>query len=249
MAVSHAQYGSKTPSVNNRPSSSGVQYANGGGGGGSDSGASMAGSMAGSMAASAAGSAGGGFGEFDGQFKEGPSASTRERIQAAVQTKHTFETRPVDIPFEDLEPQIIEVEGGALPLEIHFKSASSRIRVHQTHQAGGAGEVEQTSSEEEPHRLVHEVKKPIIQEVREIITPFRKVIQEIQPVVEEIHTIVAKGQARRTFDRNQSKVGGGARGLQSPKERGSGGSGSFSQSALSGDTSSIGGAELEQKRY
>lgn len=43
---------------------------------------------------------------------------------------------------------------GAIPLEIHFKSSSSRIRVHQTHQAGGAGEVEQTSSEEEPHRLV-----------------------------------------------------------------------------------------------
>ncbi len=62
--------------------------------------------------------------------------------------------KPVDIPFEELEPQIIEVEGGALPLELHFKSSSSRIKVKQTHESAGAGETEQTSSEEEPHRLV-----------------------------------------------------------------------------------------------
>ena len=98
-------------------------------------------------------------------------------IQAAVQTKHTFEERPVNIPFEDMEPQIVEVEGGALPLEIHFKSSSSRIKVRQSHESAGAGETEHTSAEEEPHRLVHEVKKPIIQEVREIITPYRRVIQ------------------------------------------------------------------------
>ncbi|KAH9405940.1 hypothetical protein TYRP_014237 [Tyrophagus putrescentiae] len=140
----------------------------------------------------------GGFGPNDGQYKD-TSGGPREKIQAAIQTKHTVEMKSVDIPYEDLEPQIIEVEGGAIPLEIHFKSSSSRIRVHQTHQAGGAGEVEQTSSEEEPHRLIHEVKKPIIQE-------------EIQPVQEEIHTIVAKGEARRNFDRSQSKAGGGGGG-------------------------------------
>lgn len=42
-------------------------------------------------------------------------------LNLAIQTKHTVEMKSVDIPFEDLEPQIIEVEGGALPLEIHFK--------------------------------------------------------------------------------------------------------------------------------
>ncbi|KAF7495989.1 hypothetical protein SSS_09611 [Sarcoptes scabiei] len=168
----------------------------------------------------------GGFGESDGQFKE--SGGAREHIQAAVQTKHTVEMKPVEIPFEDIEPQVIEVEGGALPLEIHFKSSSSRIRVHQTHQAAGAGEVEQTSSEEEPHRLIHEVKKPIIQEVREIITPYRKVVQEIQPVMEEIHTIVAKGEGRRQFDRNQSKTRGSRGSLASPVARGQAASSSSS---------------------
>ena len=185
---------------------------------------------------------GSGFGPNDSQFKD-TSGGPREKILAAVQTKHTFETKPVDIPFEDLEPQIIEVEGGALPLEIHFKSASSRIRVHQSHQAGGAGEVEQTSSEEEPHRLVHEVKKPIIQEVREIITPYRRVIQEIQPVQEEIHTIVAKGEARRSFDRSQSKIGRSG-GRTSPVQRGQAASG-----VLGGGSGGGGGGSSDQKPY
>ncbi|KPM10976.1 DFP2-like protein 38 [Sarcoptes scabiei] len=164
------------------------------------------------------------------------TGSGGERIPAAVVTKHSVEMKPVEIPIEDLEPQIIEVEGGALPLEIHFKSSSSRIRVHQTHESAGAGQVEQTSSEEEPHRLIHEVKKPIIQEVREIITPFRRVIQEIQPVMEEIHTIVAKGEQKRVFDRNQSKARTGGSlsgaGLSSPSaNRGSSGfTGSFGAS-------------------
>lgn len=83
----------------------------------------------------------------------------------------------MNVPFEEQEPQIIEVEGQALPLEIHFKSSSSRIKVRQSHESAGAGEVEETSSDEEPHRLIHTVNKPIISEVREIITPFRKVIQ------------------------------------------------------------------------
>jgi len=116
-----------------------------------------------------------GFGPNDGQYKD--NATPRDKIQAAVQTKHSIETKMVDIPYEDIEPQIIEVEGGNLPLEIHFKSSSSRIKVHQTHSAGEAGQVEQTSSEEEPHRLIHEVKKPIIQEVSRLTT--RSLIIEI----------------------------------------------------------------------
>lgn len=76
----------------------------------------------------------------------------------AIQTKHTFEERPIDIPFEEQEPTIIEVEGGALPLELHFKSASSRIKVKQTHEAGGGGETEHTSADEEPLRLVRTFK-------------------------------------------------------------------------------------------
>lgn len=71
-----------------------------------------------------------------------------QRIQAAVRTKHTFEYRPVvmDDLQEDIEPRIIEVAAKSVPLEIHFKSASSRIKLVQSHKSGELQEVERTSS-------------------------------------------------------------------------------------------------------
>lgn len=102
-----------------------------------------------------------GFSSSDGQFKMGGGGG--ERLSAAVFTKHTFETKTVDVPFEDQEPQIIEIDGGSLPLEIHFKSASGRIKVKQSHELGQSGQTEHSQAEEEPMRLVHEVRKPIIQ--------------------------------------------------------------------------------------
>ncbi len=44
--------------------------------------------------------------------------------------------------------------------------------------------------------MIHEVIRPVVQELREIIQPYRRVIQKIEPVVEEIKTIVAKGEQR-----------------------------------------------------
>lgn len=61
---------------------------------------------------------------------------------------------------------------------------------------GAKGQVEKTRSEEEPHRVIHEVVRPVIQELREVIVPYRRVVQEIQPVIEEVQTTVAKGQGR-----------------------------------------------------
>jgi hypothetical protein len=61
---------------------------------------------------------------------------------------------------------------------------------------GVVQEVEHTSSEDQPHRVMHEVVKPVIQEIHEIIQPYRRVVQQIQPVLEEVHTIVAKGEPR-----------------------------------------------------
>ena len=53
------------------------------------------------------------------------------------------------------------------------------------------------------------------------------VFTEIQPVQEEIHTIVAKGEARRNFDRSQSKLGGSSGSApKSPAQRGSAAGGS-----------------------
>lgn len=125
-------------------------------------------------------------------------------VQAAVHTKHSFEERPVSYPYEEIEPQIIEVEGGGAPLEIHFKSSSSRIKVRQSHEPSTPAEVEMTQSEEEPHRLIHTVNKAIISEIRENIFPHRRVIQMINPVEESIHTIVAKKEKKHRSGGNKA---------------------------------------------
>lgn len=120
------------------------------------------------------------------------SLSPGRVVQAALHTKHSIRFINVDIPSEDREPHIIEVGASPLPIIMHFKSASSRIRLQQSHSGGQAGSIQETKSEDQPSILRHEVIKPIIQEVREVLLPYRKIIQEIRPVTEEIQTIVAK---------------------------------------------------------
>ena len=181
---------------------------------------------------------GGGGGGYGGQ---GP-------VTAAVQTQHTVEYRHVNLPQELPQPQVIEVDGGQLPLTIHFRSASSNIQVHQTHQPSHPGEVQQTSSEDEPTRLQHEVTKPIIQEIREVITPYRRVIQEIRPVQEEIHTVVARGEPRgQALGGFGGGIGGGGGGGLiggggGGKSLGGGGGGSYGGSSGGGYGGSSGGS-------
>ncbi|XP_027204276.2 uncharacterized protein LOC113798000 [Dermatophagoides pteronyssinus] len=138
-----------------------------------------------------------GFGSTSGGVSA-TSAAASGPIQAAVRSRHVIEYVDIDLPQDDVVPQVIDVDAGHLPLILNFKSASSRIQVHQSHEGSEAGEIQETESEDEPQLLRHSVTKPIIQEVREIITPFRRVVQEIRPVEEEVKTIVARGRGRTT---------------------------------------------------
>jgi len=113
-------------------------------------------------------------------------------IEAAVHTRRTFEVRPVLLQQDLAQPQILDVSPNYEAVQIHFRTASSRLNAIQSHESG-PGTIEHTASEDAPHKLVHEVRKPVIQEVREVILPFRRITQEILPVAEEIHTIVHKG--------------------------------------------------------
>ncbi len=115
-------------------------------------------------------------------------------IPAAIHTRHTIDFRNVPSTGA-VAPTTIEVGSNSVPLNILFRSSSSNINVQQAHEGGG-GDTQHSQSADEPHRLVHEVSKPIIQEVREVITPYRRIVQEIQPVQEEIQTIVARGEGR-----------------------------------------------------
>lgn len=118
-------------------------------------------------------------------------------VSAAIHSTRTVEYKAVPYSDEPLVPQVVEVEASEIPLNIHFKSRSSTIQVSQSHTPGEPGTVEQTSSQDEPSRVIHEVNKPIVQEVREVIQPYRQVTQEVQPVIEQIHTVVARGEGVR----------------------------------------------------
>jgi len=118
-------------------------------------------------------------------------------VDAAIQTRRTYELRPVMLQSDYAQPQIINVAPDQLPVQVHFRTASSKVNVQQSHTPGAPSQVEHASFQDEPHRVVHEVVKPVIQEVREIIQPYRRVTQEIRPVIEEVHTVVHKGEGRR----------------------------------------------------
>lgn len=120
------------------------------------------------------------------------SASRYIATPAAVQTtKHLIDVKEVDLDSEPFSPQTVIVDATVMPLTIYFRSTSSMVKVIQEHMEG-KGDVQHTQSEEEPHRLFHEVHKPIIQEVHEVIKPYRRIIQEMQPVYQDVKTIISR---------------------------------------------------------
>jgi hypothetical protein len=118
-------------------------------------------------------------------------------IPAAIQTRYSVDVKDVDLPQSHFQEPVVEVEGSKMSFFIKFKSASSNINVIQNHVSAEVPPVQMTSSEDEPHFLGHTVTKPVIQEVREVISPYRRVVQEIRPVVEVIKSIISKGDQNR----------------------------------------------------
>lgn len=118
-------------------------------------------------------------------------------IQLAVQSEYSVGV--VDSVTSRAFPKPITIEIGphqSTPLQVNFKTQSSTLNVKQEHKPS-KGSYKETRSEEEPHRLVHLVHRPIYQDVHEIIQPIRKITQQIKPVKEQIETIVAKSSAIR----------------------------------------------------
>lgn len=100
------------------------------------------------------------------------------------------------LPIQDLGvvnggPQVIQVKGTEEPVLVHFQSQSAPVQVETSHIPSPPGETTVTQTQDEPHRVIHEIIRPVIQEVREIIQPYRRVTQEIRPVQEEVQTDVA----------------------------------------------------------
>jgi len=122
------------------------------------------------------------------------SAQVQQVTAAVISNPRTVEYKAVPYSGEPAVPQVIDVPPSEQPVQLNFYSKSSPLLVSQQHIAGEPGEVQVTQSEDEPHRLVHQVTKPVIQEVQEIIQPYRQITQEINPVIEQANTIVSQGQ-------------------------------------------------------
>ena len=125
-----------------------------------------------------------------------PQNNYGQAVSAAVQTKRTYEVKPYVMNSDPAIPSIVDVQPSEQPVQVIFRSQSSPVMVQQIHTPSLAPIVEKTNSEDEPHRVEHEVVRPVIQQIREIIQPFRYVSQQIRPVLEEVHTVVAKGQKK-----------------------------------------------------
>jgi len=129
----------------------------------------------------------------------GANAQVLGPVLAAIITQRTAEVVDVPTPQDVITPQVLIVEPNLLPVTIEFRSQSSPVNINQVHIPGPPGEFKETRSEEEPDRVLHEVVKPVIQEVREIIQPFRRITQQILPVQEEVHSVVARGERQQVI--------------------------------------------------
>lgn len=74
----------------------------------------------------------GGYGAVAAPALAAPVAS----LDADFQAKRTVEVRPVALQSDYPQPQIIEVAPEELPVQVHFRTASSRVNVHQSHTPG-----------------------------------------------------------------------------------------------------------------
>jgi hypothetical protein len=148
----------------------------------------------------------------------GIAASQAHAVNAAVQSLgRTVDYRAVPFSGEPIIPQVVDVPPTEQPVQLNFQSKSSPLIVSQTHIPGEPGQVQVTQSEDEPHRLVHTVNKPVIQEVNEVIQPYRQLTQEVNPVIEQAHTTVSQGEGAHITGLAGGIIGGsglvGAQGL------------------------------------
>lgn len=103
----------------------------------------------------------GGHGSSSGYGGGGP-------LNAAIQSVRSVEVKDVQNMYENAEPQVIDIPPSGLPIVINFRTSSSQIQIHQTHENAEPTVVEPTQSEDQPTYLKHSVTKPVIQEVHEV---------------------------------------------------------------------------------
>jgi len=117
------------------------------------------------------------------------------RVNAAILSTRSVQVVPVASNYGTSAPTVVDIDSSEQPVVLNFNSRSSPLLTTQNHY-GQAGSHQSTASQDEPHVLTHEVVRPVIQEIREVIVPQRNVVQEIRPVLENVQTVVARGEGR-----------------------------------------------------
>jgi len=138
-------------------------------------------------------------------------------IQAAVNTMYNLEVRKIATKSEPIPTQKVEIESNNIPLLIHFKSQSSKLKVIQSHK-GGVGETQKSMSEDEPDILIHEV---IISQCADAL--LQTISQCALPIGEKAHFSASEGNyctlpKNSTGDKTGAGADGDNRGEGSPDE-------------------------------
>lgn len=118
-------------------------------------------------------------------------------IDAAVQSHYHLEVRHVHTRNDPIPVQRVDIESSQVPLVLHFRSHSSKLKVLHTH-VNAVGETKRTNSEDEPIVHIHRVHKPVLNQLKEVVLPYTKKVQIVQPVQETVDRIVAKGKTGGT---------------------------------------------------
>ena len=144
-------------------------------------------------------------------------------VELPVESYHGVKVIPSPSHTEKHKTQVV-VGASDLPVYVTFNSRSSPVYIKQNHKATG-GSFHKSQSKDEPHRMVHEVIKPVYQELKEVIKPYRKVIQVIEPVKEEQMTKVHKSEGEGGYGQGGNGQGGYGQGGYGQGGYGQGGNG------------------------
>lgn len=136
---------------------------------------------------------GGDIGGYGHEDYGGHYSGSGHSISAAIQSHHSVKSVPVYSTGGHGKPTLVDVDAGVAPIVLNIKSRSSPVIPKHKHYGLG-GSYHKSRSMDKAEVLVHEVRKPVIHELKEVIMPYRLHTQRVKPVRSKIQTFVHHGK-------------------------------------------------------
>lgn len=111
-------------------------------------------------------------------------------IQAAVQSRRFLSIVDAPSTYSDATPLNIDVPPSTSPINFLLRSKSSPLNVQSLHE-GSAGSYASSSSVDAPHVRRHDVYRPVIQQLNEIVQPSRLTKQYVRTFIANYFVIFA----------------------------------------------------------